>query len=428
MLPGRHYREVTCALCAVAAMAVAVWVGGPTAVDGPLLDLAVTTRSLALPAPDTPNREPVAVIAVDARSLDAPEFAPYPRTFLAPVWAVIVDGVLQAGARAVGFDFIFAYSANRFSPDFDAPFLAVLARHRERVVLGRSANNLPAHDTSALRLGGERREVTVMFADLSGFTALSGKVEPEALTRLTNQYLSLIVGPVEATGGYVDKFIGDAVLAIWGAPVDDHGHGAKGVRAALEAVARIRQAREAAEAKGELGFSVKIGINSGPAVVGNVGTDKRFNYTAVGETVNVASRLESVPGIYACQIVVGPRTAELARDEFLLRELDLIQVKGRDTPLPIFEPLVEHARATPSGRDRAARYAEALAHYRARRFADACAVWDALAREEQNSSPAENVKGEPPPIPASRMAARARAFAANPPPEPWDGVWVLTSK
>src|SRR5262249_27240955 len=160
------------------------------------------------------------------------------------------------------------------------------------------------------------REVTVMFADLSGFTAMSGKVEPEVLNRLTNHYLGLIVEQVEATGGYVDKFIGDAVLALWGAPAPDARHAINGVRAALAAVARVRQEHDVAQSRGERGFSVKIGMNSGPAVVGNVGTEHRYNYTAVGETVNVASRLESVPGIYGCQIVIGPRTAELVRDEF----------------------------------------------------------------------------------------------------------------
>jgi class 3 adenylate cyclase len=278
-----------------------------------------------------------------------------------------------------------------------------------------------AADPSALRLGGERREVTVMFADLSGFTALSGTVEPEVLTSLTNQYLGYIVEQVEATGGYVDKFMGDAVLGLWGAPVPDARHAGNGVRAARAAVARIHEEHDAAQARGEVGFSVKIGLNSGLAVVGNVGTTRRYNYTAVGETINVASRLESVPSLFGCQIVMGPRTAVLVRDEFLLRELDWIMVKGGHAPIAVFEPLAERAKATPQQVEGTRRFADALAHYRARRFADACAVWDALAREEHG-------RDGPPQGPAAKMAERARELIADPPPDPWDGVRVLTNK
>jgi len=285
-----------------------------------------------------------------------------------------------------------------------------------------------ASDASALKLGGERRDVTVMFADLSGFTALSGRVEPEVLTRMVNQYLSHIVQAVEATNGYVDKFIGDAVMAIWGAPVADPNHAGNGIRAALAAVERIRQEKEAAEKRGERSFSVKIGVNSGPAVVGNVGTEKRFNYTAVGETVNVASRLESVPSIYGCQIVVGPRTAELAKGEFLLCELDWIQVKGIEGALAIFEPLVELEKATHEQIERAQRFAQALTCYRAMRFAEAYEIWEPLAREEPGSLSANDGKGEPELNPPAVMAARASGLAVDPPVSPWDGVWVLSGK
>ena len=236
---------------------------------------------------------------------------------------------------------------------------------------------------------------------------------------MANRYLGYVVEAVEATEGYVDKFIGDAVMALWGAPTDESRHAACAVRAALAAVARIRQAREAAEARGEVGLGIKIGINSGLAVVGNVGTRRRYNYTAVGETVNVASRLEGVCAVYGGAIVTGPRTAELASDEILFRELDAVQVKGRAGPLQVFEPLLERAVAPPVERERATRYGEALAHYRATRFAEAHALWQALAREEAPSGRS---------TPASVMAARARAFLERPPARSWDGVWRLSEK
>jgi class 3 adenylate cyclase len=274
-------------------------------------------------------------------------------------------------------------------------------------------------DASALALGGERREVTVMFADLSGFTALSGQVEPEVLTAKTNEYLAYIVEHVDATGGYVDKFMGDAVMAMWGAPASDVRHATSAVTAAMGATARIRDAHERARASGEIGFAVKIGINSGPAVVGNVGTPRRYNYTAVGETVNVASRLESVPALYGCDVVVGERTRELVGDEIVFRELDRIRVKGREAPLAVFEPLARRAAATPADEQRRQRYAEALACYRGRRFEEASRAWDARARDEAGGG-----RGQP----AARMADRARDFADKPPDDPWDGVWTLTTK
>jgi class 3 adenylate cyclase len=277
-----------------------------------------------------------------------------------------------------------------------------------------------SHDAAALRLGGELREVTLMFADLSGFTALSGRVSADVLTRVTNEYLAYIVEAVEATGGYVDKFIGDAVMGMWGAPVSDPQHASNAVRAALAAVARIHAEHTRAQARGEHGYGVKIGLNSGPAVVGNVGTERRYNYTAIGETVNVAARLESVPGLYSCDIVVGPRTAELAAADFLWLELDTIRVKGREAPLALFAPLGPIDAATPAQCEHARQFAEALADYRAMRFAEAAAAWDALATDARESRAAAN--------PATVMAARARAFALKPPPEPWDSVWVLTSK
>ena len=129
-------------------------------------------------------------------------------------------------------------------------------------------DRLTEHDAE-LRLGGERREVTVMFADLSGFTTLSGRLAPDVLMELTNRYLGLIVEAVEATGGYVDKFIGDAVMAMWGAPLPDPDHAASAARAALRALASVRQAKAEADTRAEPGYTIKIALNTGPAVIGN---------------------------------------------------------------------------------------------------------------------------------------------------------------
>jgi adenylate cyclase len=268
-----------------------------------------------------------------------------------------------------------------------------------------------------LRLGGEEREVTIMFADLSGFTALSGKVGPAELMAVTNSYLAIIVEAVEATGGYVDKFIGDAVMGVWGAPAANPDHAAAAAHAALAAVRGVMQAKAEADAEGRPGYAVKIGLNSGRAVVGNVGAERRYNYTAVGETVNIASRLESVPGDYACRIVVGPATAAAIGDRFVLNELDWVKVKGKDEPLSVYELVAEKAAAGEAERAYPEQYHGALELYRAGRFAEAEERWRVEVAHP-------TLVGPSPPL---VMAERAAALRADPPAD-WDGVYVKTTK
>jgi adenylate cyclase len=234
-----------------------------------------------------------------------------------------------------------------------------------------------------LRLGGERREVTVMFADLSGFTALSSRLAPEELMELTNLYIGLVVEAVETTGGYVDKFIGDAVMALWGAPLPDPDHAASAARGALRALAGVMQAKAEADSRGEPGYTIKIALNTGPAVIGNVGAAKRYNYTAIGETVNVAARLESVPEDYACAIVVGPGTAASIADRFVLCELDWIKVKGKDDAFSVYELIGEQSNAGPVERGYPVRYQMALERYRRRRL---CRCPRALAMPRRTPS------------------------------------------
>ncbi len=259
-------------------------------------------------------------------------------------------------------------------------------------------------------LGGELREASIMFADLSGFTALSSRLPADQVVALTNKYLGLMAEEIEASNGYIDKYIGDAVMAIWGAPVTDPNHATHAVRCALRIAQRIAQMHAEAVQRGVDGFSVKIGVNSGLVIAGNVGAQKRLNYTAVGDTVNVAARLESIPGDYGCMLIIGEQTAALLDADFALRELDRIAVKGRATPLRIFEP-VEGAAAAPGA---VADYSRALAFYRDRDFVAAASIWEKLAESGDR--------------PASVMAARARQLHGDDLPSDWDGVWHKMTK
>jgi len=274
-----------------------------------------------------------------------------------------------------------------------------------------------ASDSSALKLGGEERHITVMFADLTGFTIASTEMSPEALTSKVNRYFNYIVTPIDQTGGYVERFLGDSVLALWGAPVSDPKHAVNAVHAAISIVENVRLAFEEDAAQGVHGFTIKVGINSGHAVVGNIGSKDRYTYTAMGEDVNLGARLESMPPLYGCTIIVGEHTARLANDDFLMREVDRVLVKGAARPMAIYQPVAELRKATQTQREIVARYADALEKYRLMRFAEAIATWDELT-----------AKFEPAPSPSSVMSARAREFIVHPPSPSWDGVQVFTSK
>jgi hypothetical protein len=171
-----------------------------------------------------------------------------------------------------------------------------------------------------------------------------------------------------------------------------------------------------ADARGEHGYAIKVGLNSGPAVVGNVGAARRYNYTAVGETVNIAARLEGVPGDYGCRIVVGPATAAAIHDRFLLCELDWLKVKGKAEAIAIYELVATKAEATPAAVAAVQAYQAALALYRAGDFASAEKCWQRQAGDADVAT-----------SPASVMAERCRELCATPQPV-WDGVFVKTTK
>ena len=346
--------------------------------------------------------------------------------FLAPVVAllaaVIAVGLMFAAFTALLGAEIWLPGALPIATGIVALVLAYVARYviaerRRRQIQDAFGHYLApaivaelATSESPPKLGGELGEVSVMFADLSGFTAMSGKVGPEELMATTNDYLGVIAEAVEETGGYVDKFIGDAVMAVWGAPVADPSHAVRAVRAAEAAIARVDAMHAEAEARGEFGYSVKVGVHSGPATMGNVGWARRFNYTAIGETVNIAARLESVPGDYACRLVVGETTAAAAGEAFLFCELDWLRVKGKREPIAIHEPLAETEQAY------AAAYAKALAAYRAADFAAAHAQWSTLVYPGEGNGP------------PAIMAARAQHLIDEPPEAPWDAIWTKRTK
>jgi adenylate cyclase len=265
-----------------------------------------------------------------------------------------------------------------------------------------------------LRLGGEEVIMTVMFSDVRGFTSISEKLTPTQLVLLLNEYLTAMSDIIMAHWGTVDKYEGDAIMAFWGRPYPQPDHAARAARACLQMLARLGELNDKWRNDGRQALNIGVGLNTGPMVVGNMGSNKRFNYTVMGDAVNLGSRLEGQNKEYGTRIIISQSTYEEVREEFVCRELDLIRVKGKLKPVAIYElmaPVEERARHQAL----LAVFAQGLAAYRAARFQEALQIFE------------EIVAGYPNDGPAKLFAQRCRMYLQAPPPQ-WDGVFVATSK
>lgn len=318
--------------------------------------------------------------------------------------ALALSPTLAVMAMAVGVGVVFAASTLGLGSGYwlpvTAPALALIValvggqlaryfiaeRRRRRIerafgrYLAPSLVDRLAQADDELHLGGEVRDVTVMFADLSGFTALSDTLAPEALMDLVNRYFEAMVEVIDEHEGYVDKFVGDAVMALWGAPVPTPDAPRKALASAFALRQRVAALRADDAARGKVGFDVKVAIATGAAIVGNTGAPRRFNYSALGATVNTAARLEKVCADFGASIVVDETTALRAADAYLCCELDAVVLRGRNAPAAVFAPVAELQRASPGERADVTRYGEALAHYRRGELAAAARIWAALQR------------------------------------------------
>jgi len=196
-------------------------------------------------------------------------------------------------------------------------------------------------DPASLKLGGQKKDVTIMFADLRNFTSLSEKLAPEVLVSLLNEYFTAMAEIILAEGGVLDKFIGDAIMAFWGAPQETKDHSQRACRVALAMVKKLAELDKTWVSSGKPPLEVGIGINTGQVVVGNMGSEKRFDYTVIGDHVNLASRLEGLNKSYGTKIIISEFTKARVENEFILRPLDEVKVKGKEIPVEIFELIGE---------------------------------------------------------------------------------------
>lgn len=328
-----------------------------------------------------------AAVSVFIKSLALPVFEP---TFAGAA----------ALAMTVGYRFVVADKEERFLRKSFALYLA------PQVIESMLASaKMPA-------LGGEMRTVTVFFSDVAGFSSIAEKLTPAELVALMNEYLSAMTDIIEKHGGYIDKYIGDSIVAVFGAPVSDPSHASNAVRASLQCRARLGELNAGGAFHG-YSLAHRIGLNSGEALVGNIGSKRRFNYTVMSDAVNVASRLEGANKYFGTSIMASEMTVAQTGDTFAWRELDAIRVKGRAEPVNVYEPLAEAGHESEEQSRNASTYAEGLAQWRTRKFEHAAASFDRIATQDP---------------PSAIFARRARELAAHPPPPDWEPVHTLEGK
>jgi adenylate cyclase len=314
-----------------------------------------------------------------------------PRLWLPPLLPMVVAVAMYGATALVGY---------------------ARARRRAREVRAMFAQYVPPEVVARLvarpdllRLGGESREVTLLFTDLANFTTLSEQLSAEQTVEVLTGYFNAMTPLIHRTGGTVDKFIGDAVMAFWGAPLDDPGHAAHAVEAAIAMQRAMERLVAGLRARGLPPIHMRIGLHSGRVVVGNVGSEQRFSYTAIGDAVNLAARLEGANKAFGTGILLSEATAARLPSRDGLRALDDVIVKGKTEPVRVYTPCADAALCALS--------AQALAAFNARRWDEAEArLWDLLAA----------LPGD---LAAQRLLHRVEAARALPPDAPWTAAVAL---
>lgn len=265
---------------------------------------------------------------------------------------------------------------------------------------------------SLLHLGGEQREITSFFSDVAGFTSISEKLTPEELVRLLNAYLSSMTDIILSSGGTLDKYEGDAIVAFWNAPLDQPDHALRACRVVLTCQKHLAELRSDFHKQFGHEIFMRIGLNSGPAVVGNMGSSQRFDYTAIGDTVNLAARLESACKQYRVPNLIGEATYERIREEIVVQEVDILRVVGKKRPVRVFQIIEEKGKISSSELERIETFHLALEAYRLQDWERAISLLEKLG-----ASPL-----------AQMYLGRCLSLRLAPPPKDWDTVYELKTK
>ncbi len=265
-----------------------------------------------------------------------------------------------------------------------------------------------------LKLGGEKRTVTVLFSDIRGFTSISEKLSPEELTRVINEYLTAMTDIIMEHGGMVDKYIGDAIMAFWGAPVENNHQAQDAAKAVVAMSAKLKDLNKMWKERNIPEIAIGVGLNKGEVIVGNMGSEKRFNYTIMGDEVNFGSRLEGLTKKYGAECLISESVRdELVKDEhakdFLIRELDLVLVKGKKEPKKIFELMTQDI--TEEKKRIISMFEEGLEQYKKGQWDGALERFESIMQD----------------VPAQVFAERIRGLKDHA-PEHWNGVYEHMAK
>ncbi|KUG23866.1 adenylate cyclase [hydrocarbon metagenome] len=262
-----------------------------------------------------------------------------------------------------------------------------------------------------LKLGGERRELSIFFSDLEGFTSISEGLDPEALTNLLNVYLTAMTDIIQEEGGTVDKYEGDAIIAFWNAPLEQPDHAIRCVRAVLRCQAKLARMRPALRESLGKDLKMRIGVNTGQAVVGNMGSHSRFDYTMIGDAVNLAARLEGINKQFGTYVLISESTMKKMNGAFPVREISRVAVVGRREPVVVYEPMLPED-INQQKQQIMKKFSDGLKLFCAGDFQQAQNIFSGLVQED--------------PV-ARSYVAKCQELIGNP-PKGWDGVWIITTK
>ena len=267
-----------------------------------------------------------------------------------------------------------------------------------------------------LQLGGEKREMTPFFSDIQGFSTISEGLTPEELVQLLNEYLTAMCDIVSSYHGTIDKFEGDAIIAFWGAPLELPDHATVACHAAIDMQKRNEEMRKTLREQNRPMLYTRIGMSSGPVVVGNMGSADRMDYTMMGDVVNLAARLEGVNKFYQTFTMIPQSTYELAKDDIDTRQLDVIRVVGKKEPISVYEVLERKNQTSSEKSGVVEKYLKALKLYEERNFADASKEFEKVLAIDPDDGPSQT------------YVKRCGVFLETPPEKDWDGVYTFTEK
>ncbi|MCC6807897.1 MAG: adenylate/guanylate cyclase domain-containing protein [Deltaproteobacteria bacterium] len=288
-------------------------------------------------------------------------------------------------------------------------------RNAFQFYLSKSVVDSVLQDTSKLKLGGEKKDLTVLFSDIRGFTTISERLSPEDLVHFMNEYLTPMTDLVFSHEGTLDKYMGDAVMAFWGAPVDQPDHATKACKTALAMMDKLHELQDGWRARGLPEIDIGIGMNSGVIVVGNMGSTARFDYTVMGDSVNLGSRLEGINKEYGTNIIISEFTYERAKADVYVRLLDSVRVKGKHEPVRIFEL---RGLGRPQGLEEQfiITFEKGIALYKAQKWDEAIKTFNHCLEMNQTD------------YCSKKYIDRCESMKEDPPGDGWDGVYTMKTK